>query len=121
LIFYGKNEERICVYMSFFFVYKEYVCIALLRNYTSTNWITDEIIACLPTKQNSFNLSAVPAVSAVIYGDKTAFYNCAFLGFQDTIWDALGRHYFSNCYIEGAVDFIFGAGKSFYEVSFATE
>jgi pectinesterase len=89
--------------------------------YRLINNKTDEIIACLPTRQNSFNLGAVPAVSAVIYGDKTAFYNCAFLGFQDTIWDALGRHYFSNCYIEGAVDFIFGAGKSFYEVSFAKE
>ncbi|XP_061972592.1 probable pectinesterase 55 [Populus nigra] len=73
------------------------------------------IVAKGITFKNSCNLSAVPAVSAVIYGDKTAFYNCAFLGFQDTIWDALGRHYFSNCYIEGAVDFIFGVGKSFYE------
>ncbi|KAK8542405.1 hypothetical protein V6N12_015002 [Hibiscus sabdariffa] len=26
-----------------------------------------------------------------------------------------GRHYFSKCYIEGATDFIFGYGQSFYE------
>ncbi|CAK7340527.1 unnamed protein product [Dovyalis caffra] len=44
----------------------------------------------------------VPAISAAIYGDKSAFYDCAFLGFQDTLWDAVGRHHFSNCYIEGA-------------------
>ncbi|CAK7340528.1 unnamed protein product [Dovyalis caffra] len=57
----------------------------------------------------------VPAVSALIYGDKSAFYDCAFLGFQDTLCDALGRHHLYNCYIEGAVDFIFGSGQSFYE------
>ncbi|CAK7350724.1 unnamed protein product [Dovyalis caffra] len=57
----------------------------------------------------------LPALSARIYGDKSAFYDCAFLGVQDTLWDAQGRHHFSNCYIEGSVDFIFGAGQSFYE------
>ncbi|CAK7340526.1 unnamed protein product [Dovyalis caffra] len=57
----------------------------------------------------------IPALSARIYGDKSAFYDCAFVGVQDTLWDVQGRHHFSNCYIEGAVDFIFGAGQSFYE------
>lgn len=57
-----------------------------------------------------------PALSARIYGDKSAFYDCAFLGVQDTLWDVQGRHHFLNCYIEGAVDFIFGAGQSLYEV-----
>ncbi|KAA8545261.1 hypothetical protein F0562_020045 [Nyssa sinensis] len=56
-----------------------------------------------------------PAVAARIYGDKSAFEQCAFLGFQDTLWDAQGRHYFNSCYIEGAVDFIWGSGQSFYE------
>ncbi|CAI0381723.1 unnamed protein product [Linum tenue] len=57
----------------------------------------------------------VPALAARVYGDKTAFYDCSFVGVQDTLWDATGRHYFSNCYIQGAVDFIFGRGQSFYE------
>ncbi|KAK8591854.1 hypothetical protein V6N13_031880 [Hibiscus sabdariffa] len=57
----------------------------------------------------------VPAVAARILGDKSAFVECGFLGVQDTLWAALGRHYFSKCYIEGATDFIFGYGQSFFE------
>lgn len=56
------------------------------------------------------------AVAALIQGDKSAFYNCRFLGLQDTLWDVQGRHYFKSCTIEGAMDFIFGAGQSLYEV-----
>ncbi|KAF5462732.1 hypothetical protein F2P56_018715 [Juglans regia] len=55
------------------------------------------------------------AVAARIYGDKSAFYGCGFIGFQDTLWDATGRHYYKNCYIEGGVDFIWGTGQSIYE------
>lgn len=55
------------------------------------------------------------AVAARIAGDKLAFYQCSFLGFQDTLYDERGRHYFNQCTIEGAVDFIFGNGQSIYE------
>ncbi|KAF5952167.1 hypothetical protein HYC85_010111 [Camellia sinensis] len=70
--------------------------------------------------KNSYNRPIVvdevkPAVAARIYGDKAAFYDCAFLGFQDTLWDVEGRHYFNSCYIEGAIDFIWGDGQSFFE------
>ena len=56
------------------------------------------------------------AVAAYIKGDKSAFYGCSFVGLQDTLWDVQGRHYFNNCYIQGAIDFIFGDAQSFYEV-----
>ncbi|XP_021606613.1 probable pectinesterase 29 [Manihot esculenta] len=55
------------------------------------------------------------AVAARILGDKCAFYECGFVGLQDTLWDEEGRHYFNSCYIEGSVDFIFGQGQSIYE------
>ena len=73
-------------------------------------------------KKNSYNnppTAANPirtAVAAKISGDKSAFYRCGFLWFQDTLWDVQGRHYFKLCTIQGAVDFIFGAGQSIYEV-----
>ncbi|KAE8702676.1 putative Pectinesterase-2 [Hibiscus syriacus] len=57
----------------------------------------------------------LPPVAARILGDKSAFFECDFLVLQDTLWDALGRHYFSKCYIEGGADFIFGMGQPFYE------
>ncbi|MQL90515.1 hypothetical protein Taro_023109 [Colocasia esculenta] len=55
------------------------------------------------------------AVVALVAGDRSSFYGCAFLGFQDTLSDLLGCHYFRDCYIEGAIDFIFGCAQSIYE------
>ncbi|KAE8732389.1 putative pectinesterase 11 [Hibiscus syriacus] len=40
------------------------------------------------------------------------------LGYQDTLLDETGRHYYYNCYIEGAVDFICGNAASLFEVTF---
>ncbi|OMP09373.1 Pectinesterase, catalytic [Corchorus olitorius] len=70
-------------------------------------------------KRLSSNKLSVPgvtqAVAARILGDKSAFFGCRFLGLQDTLWSSKGRHYFSSCHIEGAIDFIFGSGESFFE------
>lgn len=56
------------------------------------------------------------ATAIRIQGDKSAFYDCAFVGIQDTFFDDKGSHYFKNCYIEGAIDFIYGSAQSIYEV-----
>lgn len=55
------------------------------------------------------------AVAALVGGDKSAFYGCEFQGFQDTLCDYQGRHYFRGCQVRGAVDFVFGFGQSIYE------
>jgi len=70
----------------------------------------------LQNQKMSFDGIRVPALAARISGDKSAFFNCGFVGFQDTLWDELGRHYFQGCTIEGAGDFIFGDGQSYYRV-----
>ncbi|KAJ0092078.1 hypothetical protein Patl1_26383 [Pistacia atlantica] len=54
------------------------------------------------------------AVALRISGDKAAFHNCRFIGYQDTLCDFVGRHLFRDCYVEGTVDFIFGDGQSLY-------
>ncbi|XP_058078674.1 putative pectinesterase 63 [Magnolia sinica] len=54
------------------------------------------------------------AVAMRISGDKAAFYNCKFYGYQDTLCDHMGRHFFQDCFIQGTVDFIFGNGRSIY-------
>lgn len=51
-----------------------------------------------------------------ISGDKAYFSGCGFYGAQDTLCDDAGRHYFTECYIEGSIDFIFGNGRSMYKV-----
>ncbi|GLT98833.1 hypothetical protein SLE2022_163130 [Rubroshorea leprosula] len=54
------------------------------------------------------------AVAIRISGDKAAFHKCKFIGYQDTLCDDRGRHFFKDCFIRGTVDFIFGNGKSLY-------
>ncbi|WZZ13621.1 hypothetical protein YC2023_106710 [Brassica napus] len=48
-------------------------------------------------------------------GGQAWFYGCSFISVQDTLADFVGRRYFKNCYIEGAIDFIWGGGQSIYE------
>jgi pectinesterase len=55
------------------------------------------------------------ALAVRVDGDRVVFRNCRFLGWQDTVLLNRGRHYFENCYIEGHVDFIFGAATAFFE------
>ncbi|XP_065860360.1 putative pectinesterase 63 [Euphorbia lathyris] len=54
------------------------------------------------------------AVALRLGGDKAAIYNCRIYGYQDTLLDETGRHFFKSCFIQGTVDFIFGSGKSIY-------
>ncbi|GAB4837896.1 Putative pectinesterase 11 [Ancistrocladus abbreviatus] len=55
------------------------------------------------------------AVALRVTGDRAAFSNCRILSYQDTLLDDSGRHYYNNCYIEGATDFIFGDATSLFE------
>ncbi|RVW29247.1 putative pectinesterase 29 [Vitis vinifera] len=84
--------------------------------------LADNFIAQRITFKNTFNVAGSilgndvkPAVAVSAQGDKNSFYRCAFIGLQDTLFDAIGRHFFRSCYIEGAVDFIFGDGTSMYQ------
>ena len=66
----------------------------------------------------TFENSAGPVGQALairVDGDRAAFRNCRFLGWQDTILLNRGRQYFENCYIQGHVDFIFGAATAWFE------
>lgn len=56
-----------------------------------------------------------PALAIRVDGDRDAFYNCRFVGFQDTMFLNRGRQYFENCSIIGATDFIFGGATAFFE------
>ncbi|CAA7022529.1 unnamed protein product [Microthlaspi erraticum] len=59
-------------------------------------------------------MKGAQALSMRISGNKAAFYNSKFYGYQDTICDDAGNHFFKDCYIEGTYDFIFGSGRSLY-------
>ena len=55
------------------------------------------------------------AVAVAVLGDRIVFRNCRLLGWQDTLLDQSGRHYYENCYINGHCDFIFGGGIAYFE------
>ena len=66
----------------------------------------------------TFENSAGPVGQALairVDGDRAVFRNCRFLGWQDTLFLNRGRQYFEDCYIQGHVDFIFGAATAFFE------
>ena len=57
------------------------------------------------------------AVALSVNATRALFENCAFLGFQDTVYTAGEgfKQYFKNCYIEGSTDFIFGEATVLFE------
>ena len=74
----------------------------------------DNFIAENITFENSSGAVA-PAVAVRAMGDKQVFRNCRFLGWQDTLWVDGTRAYFTDCYVEGRIDFIFGSGTAVFE------
>lgn len=66
----------------------------------------------------TFENSAGPVGQALairVDGDRAVFRNCRFLGWQDTILLNRGRQYFTNCFVQGHVDFIFGGATAFFD------
>ncbi|CAG2082480.1 pectin esterase [Xanthomonas arboricola pv. juglandis] len=70
-------------------------------------------------EQLSFGNHAGPvgqAVAVRVDGDRAAFRNVRFLGYQDTLYLRGAKlSYFLDCYVEGTVDFVFGAGTALFE------
>lgn len=46
--------------------------------------------------------------------DYLGFYGAGFYGYQDTLYAKSGLQYYSNCYVEGAVDYIFGDATAWF-------
>ena len=66
----------------------------------------------------SIQNAAVAGMAEALYtaGDRQIFRNCKVLGYQDTYRSKKGtRGYFKNCWIEGAVDFIYAGGTLFFD------
>jgi pectin methylesterase-like acyl-CoA thioesterase len=87
----------------------------------TVNVTGDDFTAENLTFQNDFNAhhQQVPvgsqALALLVTGDRAVFRKMRLLGNQDTLYAAKGRQYFTNCFIEGNVDFIFGDAKAFFD------
>lgn len=66
------------------------------------------------TFENSYGVGT-QAVAISIHSDRVIFEKCRFLGWQDTLYAAMGRQYYRDCYIEGHVDFIFGNATAVFD------
>ncbi|KAJ8442574.1 hypothetical protein Cgig2_026516 [Carnegiea gigantea] len=66
------------------------------------------------TIQNTYGAGA-KAVALRVAGDRAEFYACKIVSYQDTLLDEQGRHFYNNCYIEGATDFICGNAVSIFQ------
>ncbi|PIN12185.1 Pectinesterase [Handroanthus impetiginosus] len=80
----------------------------------TVNILASDFVGRYLTIQNKYGKSG-KGVALRVSGDKAAFYGCRILSYQDTLLDDSGRHYYKNCYIEGATDFVFGNGASLFE------
>jgi pectinesterase len=55
------------------------------------------------------------ALALRVDGDRAAFHHCRILGWQDTLMINNGRDYFTNCYVAGRVDFIYGSATAVFD------
>lgn len=55
------------------------------------------------------------ALAVRVDNDRAVFQNCRLIGWQDTLMVNNGRHYLTNCHIEGRVDFIYGSGTTVFD------
>lgn len=76
----------------------------------------DDFIAANLTIENTAG-PVGQAVALHVEADRAAFYNISIKGYQDTLYVAGEGHrsFFSQCYIEGSVDFIFGGGTAYFD------
>jgi pectinesterase len=55
------------------------------------------------------------ALALRVDGDRATFNHCRMTGWQDTVRLERGRDYFTNCYIAGRVDFIYGSATAVFD------
>ncbi|BFZ64132.1 hypothetical protein YB2330_005271 [Saitoella coloradoensis] len=61
------------------------------------------------------SISNYAALAANVQADAVGFYGCSFVGWQDTLLANTGRSVFFSCYIEGAIDFVWGYSTSYFK------
>jgi pectinesterase len=75
---------------------------------------TNDVSAENITIENSFGVGS-QAVALLAQGQRLQFRNVRFIGNQDTLYTHSGTQYYRNCYIQGTVDFIFGAATAVFD------
>lgn len=67
------------------------------------------------TIRNASGPGTGQAVAAFVDAGQAVFRRVRLLGDQDTLYTGKGRQYYNECYIEGDVDYIFGAATALFD------
>ncbi|KAH6761212.1 hypothetical protein C2S51_018161 [Perilla frutescens var. frutescens] len=78
----------------------------------------DGFVARDITFRNTAGAAGGQGVALLSTSDQSAFYRCAFEGYQDTLWIDSNRQFYKECQIYGSVDFIFGNAAVVIQSSF---
>ncbi|EAW13704.1 putative pectin methylesterase [Aspergillus clavatus NRRL 1] len=84
---------------------------------TTSNKIALYNINMVNTENLDGSQPSYVTLAASIYGSQIGFYGCSFVGWQDTLLtgSTAGYQYYESCYIEGAIDFIWGYSKAYFK------
>jgi pectinesterase len=69
------------------------------------------------TFENTAGAIGKQAVAIRVAGDKSAFFDCAFHGHQDTLYVDKGSQFYRDCEISGTIDFIYGHSSTLIQNS----
>ncbi|MCI22423.1 putative pectinesterase/pectinesterase inhibitor 21-like, partial [Trifolium medium] len=67
--------------------------------------------------ENTAGPGGAQAVALRVAGNYSAFFNCAFRGYQDTLYVDQGHQFYRNCEIAGTIDFIYGQSSTLIQNS----
>jgi len=108
----GEDKENTIL------TYDDYSGKGAINTYTSHSVLVqgNEFIAENLTFENSAG-AVGQAVALHVEADRVIIKNCKILGNQDTLFPSAdtSRQYYTDCYIEGTTDFIFGAATVVFE------
>ncbi|XP_027367868.1 pectinesterase-like [Abrus precatorius] len=77
----------------------------------------DDFIAKSIAFENTAGWEGHQAVALRVQGDRSAFFDCALRGYQDTLYAHAHRQFYRNCEISGTIDFIFGYSSTLIQNS----
>ncbi|MED6120126.1 hypothetical protein PIB30_018153 [Stylosanthes scabra] len=79
--------------------------------------VAEDFVAKSIAFENTAGASKHQAVALRVQGDRSAFFDCAIRGYQDTLYAHAHRQFYRNCEISVTVDFIFGYASTLVQNS----